>query len=86
MFFAVKKNSLPQRADHTSWKPTVNPDLKSLDITTLVDLLARTTQRYTELFAEKKFAEEYDECKRMIEILQEEIGLRIKKTPAEDRG
>jgi hypothetical protein len=64
----------------------VNPELQNLDLPTLVDLLARSTQRYTELFAEKSFGEEYEECKKTILILQKEIELRSQKTPAENRG
>ena len=70
------------------WKPTkMNRDLSNLDISTLVDLLARTTERYTELLAEKNLGAEYDECKQTMQILQREIELRKQeKNPGTQTG
>jgi hypothetical protein len=49
---------------------------QNFDTSELMDLLARHTQRFTELFTNNELGNEYENCKNMIEELQEEIAYR----------
>lgn len=49
----------------------------------LVDLLAQRTQKFTQLLVEKKFNEEYQECKVAIQQLLAEIEMRKETTSPE---
>ena len=51
-------------------------DLKNLDLFTLLDLLARHTNEYTKMLKEGAIAQEYAQCKKMIQNLTAEIGNR----------
>lgn len=51
-------------------------DLQNLDTATIVDMLAQKTERYTQLLSEKMLNEEYEELKKTIELIQEELTLR----------
>jgi hypothetical protein len=57
--------------------------LHQLPESTLVDLLAKYTARYTQLFANRDFeSEEFEKCKLMVKCLQQEIEIR--KNPRAD--
>jgi hypothetical protein len=47
-----------------------------MSLSNLIDLLAQKTEQYTQLLSEKKLGEEYEECKKIIQILQSEIENR----------
>lgn len=51
-------------------------DLSKVDDTTLIDLLADYTNRYTKLFPQQK---EYKECKEALDAIISEINRRRKK-------
>jgi hypothetical protein len=51
-------------------------DLKNLDQTTLLDMLADYTMKVSRFIADKSFDENYDNCKTMVQSLTEEIKLR----------
>ena len=54
-------------------------DLHTSETTVLVDLLATYTEKYTRFLTEKRASDEFNECKQMIAILQEEIQSRHRK-------
>jgi len=49
----------------------------------LVDLLAQETQRFTQLMAENRFSQEYEECKGVIHQIQAVIESRRKEAITE---
>lgn len=50
--------------------------LKQLDITALVDLLARQTNNYMRILKDGGTKEEYIQCKELIKLLTKEIEAR----------
>ena len=46
----------------------------------LVDVLAQKTQTFTQLLLEKKFGEEYKQCKEEIQKILAEIEMRKEKS------
>lgn len=58
-------------------------NLHSLTDSALVDLLAVYTEKYTQMIAEKNFdSPQFEECKILVKILQQEIASR--KNPTDD--
>ena len=55
-------------------------EFQNFETSVLVDLLARHTQRLTELFNHGHLSEEYENCKKMIRELQLEIIRRKNET------
>lgn len=51
-------------------------ELKQLDITALVDLLARQTNNYMRILKDGGTKEEYIQCKELIKLLTKEIEAR----------
>lgn len=51
-------------------------ELKKLDITALVDLLARHTNNYMRILKDGGTNEEYRQCKELIKLLTREIEAR----------
>ena len=51
-------------------------EFQNFETPVLLDLLARHTQRLTELFIDNNLSEEYQDCKKMIIELQSEITRR----------
>jgi hypothetical protein len=51
-------------------------NLKSLQLTELIDRLASCTEQYTKLYADTPTTEEFNKLKAIIIALQEEIDLR----------
>jgi hypothetical protein len=51
-------------------------DLQNLDTATILGMLAQKTERFTQLFADKMFNEEYEALKQMIEMIQAELNMR----------
>jgi hypothetical protein len=60
------------------------PDYQNMTTSNLVDLLAQETEKFTQLMMDKKFGNEYEDCKQVIHQLQALITLRI-DTPGLDR-
>jgi hypothetical protein len=58
-------------------EPTME-ERQNMTIDQLVDILARKTERFTQLLAYKNFGMEYKECKESIKELLAEIELRKK--------
>lgn len=59
------------------------PDYKNMSTESLMELLARETEKLTELLAGKKFDAEYEKCKEGIKQMQVIIDIRkgISATP-----
>jgi len=55
-------------------------EFQNFETSVLVDLLARHTQRLTELFNHGHLTAEYEDCKKMIRELQSEIIRRKNAT------
>jgi hypothetical protein len=55
-------------------------EFQNFETSVLVDLLARHTQRLTELFSHSHLTPEYEDCKKMILELQSEIIRRKNET------
>lgn len=53
-------------------------ELKKLEITALVDLLARQTNNYMRILKDGGTKEEYIQCKELIKLLTKEIEARKK--------
>ena len=51
-------------------------DYNNLSMEELVDILAQTTQAFTQLMAEKNFGDEYRQTKEAIQQILSEIELR----------
>ena len=64
----------------------MSANYKNIPTSSLVDLLSQHTQRFTQLLTEKKFTEEYRECKDIIQQILSEIEYRKMKTVKEDQG
>ena len=56
------------------------PDYQSLNTDSLVELLAHETEKLTKLLAEKKFDDEYNQCKEGIRQIQVLIEIRKEVT------
>jgi hypothetical protein len=48
-------------------------EFQQMTLSSLVDMLAQKTERYTQLLAEKAYGEEFEECRNVIQVLQSEI-------------
>ena len=59
-------------------------NLRELQTTALVDLLAIHTNRYTKLLAEKRFDDDYESSKNLVKEIQE-ILLEREVSGADDR-
>lgn len=46
-------------------------EYQTMSTDALVDILARETQKFTQLMAAKNFSQEYMECKEIIQMVQE---------------
>ena len=55
-------------------------EFQNFETSVLVDLLARHTQRLTELFNDSHLTPEYEDCRKMIRELQTEIIRRKNET------
>ena len=55
-------------------------DLNTMDLFTLVDLLAKHTNQYMKMFKEGATEQEYANCKKAIKNLTAEIEYRKQKT------
>lgn len=51
-------------------------ELRNLETSQLIDLLATHTAEITKLFSENKLDEEYDKRKMLVKAIQSEIDLR----------
>ena len=56
----------------------MTPDYPNMSVENLVDLLAQKTVKFTQMFIERRFDDEYHECKNDIHHLQSEIEQRRK--------
>jgi len=56
------------------------PDYQNLNTDSLVELLANETEKLTKLLAEKKFDDEYNQCKEGIRQIQVLIEIRKEVT------
>lgn len=70
-------NSCMKFVDSPVFTPILMRDLHTLDLSTLIDMLAEHTESYTKLFAEKNInGEEFARKKEIIRQLQAEIDKR----------
>ena len=51
-------------------------ELRTLDNTQLIDLLARYTSDYTKMISENLMGDDYEKCKLTIKAIQTEIDVR----------
>jgi len=51
-------------------------ELRTLDNTQLIDLLARYTSDYTKMISENMMGDDYEKCKLTIKAIQTEIDVR----------
>jgi hypothetical protein len=51
-------------------------ELRSLDNTQLIDLLAQYTSDYTKMISENMMGDDYEKCKLTIKAIQTEIDVR----------
>jgi len=51
-------------------------ELRTLDNTQLIDLLARYTSDYTKMISENLMGDDYEKCKLTIKAIQTEIEVR----------
>jgi len=51
-------------------------ELRSLDNTQLIDLLAQYTSDYTKMICENMMGDDYEKCKLTIKAIQTEIDVR----------
>jgi len=51
-------------------------ELRTLDNTQLIDLLAQRTSEYTKMIAENMMGDDYEKCKLAIKAIQTEIDVR----------
>ena len=51
-------------------------ELRTLDNTRLIDLLARYTSDYTKMISENLMGDDYEKCKLTIKAIQTEIEVR----------
>ena len=51
-------------------------ELRTLDNTQLIDLLARYTSEYTKMISENLMGDDYEKCKLTIKAIQTEIEVR----------
>lgn len=51
-------------------------ELKELELSVLIDMLAQCTDRYMNILSEGGSMEEFKTCKSIIEFLQKEIELK----------
>lgn len=51
-------------------------DYQSMSTSSLIDMLATETTRFTQLMAEKKFGKEYEACKEVIHQIQAVLQVR----------
>jgi len=51
-------------------------ELRTLDNTQLIDLLARYTSDYTKMISENMMGDDYEKCKLTIKAIQTEIEVR----------
>ena len=51
-------------------------ELRTLDNTQLIDLLARYTSDYTKMISENMMGDDYEKCKLKIKAIQTEIDVR----------
>jgi hypothetical protein len=61
-------------------------DYNSMSASTLVDLLAQETQKFTQLIASKKFNSEYEQTKIIINTIQAAITLKKNEQPVSGAG
>jgi hypothetical protein len=54
----------------------MRPDYQNMTTANLVDLLAQETQKFTQLMMDKKYGEEYEACKQVIQQIQAAISSR----------
>jgi hypothetical protein len=55
-------------------------DLRTIDISTLIDMLSKHTADYTKMFTQGATEEEYLRCNTIIKALQKEIEFRKQST------
>jgi hypothetical protein len=51
-------------------------ELRTLDNTQLIDLLAQYTSDYTKMISENMMGDDYEKCKLIIKAIQTEIDVR----------
>jgi RNAse (barnase) inhibitor barstar len=51
-------------------------EYQTMNTDALVDILARETQKFTQLMAVKNYSQEYMECKEIIQMIQEVLERR----------
>ena len=51
-------------------------ELRTLDNTQLIDLLAQCTSDYTKMISENRMGDDYEKCKLIIKAIQTEIDVR----------
>ena len=51
-------------------------ELRTLDNTRLIDLLAQCTSDYTKMISENRMGDDYEKCKLTIKAIQTEIDVR----------
>ena len=54
----------------------MRPDYQNMTTANLVDLLAQETQKFTQFMMDKKYGEEYETCKQVIQQIQAAISSR----------
>lgn len=51
-------------------------EFQNLDLSALVDMLSEHTVKYTKILADGGNQDEYDNCRKTIQLLQKEIAFR----------